>query len=182
MAIKNIRIKILDEEFVFKTDSPPEQVDKVVSFFNQCLEHVVLKNKNISRYKAAILAALNITEKYFYSLEKHTELKLQVSEKSQKILNLFDSAFAGEGHEQNHSSVPTNILQEDLPEHAQPELLRPEHVRDVHATRSDAHLRDVHATRVEAKAEQDKDTKATKANAQATNWDANLIKCNVPNA
>jgi len=58
-----------------------------------------------------------------------------------------------------------------------PELERPEHVRDVNATRSNAHVRDVNATRSNAHVRDvnatRSDTKATAGNVQATNWDTN---------
>ena len=50
-----------------------------------------------------------------------------------------------------------------------PGNLRPEHVRDVHATRPNAHVRDVHATRPNAHV---RDVHATRPNAKATNYKA----------
>ncbi len=53
-------------------------------------------------------------------------------------------------------------------ERESPELLRPEHSRDVNATRSDAHVRDVHATRSDAHS---RDVSAISSNAKATKYD-----------
>lgn len=92
MASKNsVTVTILDQNFVINTDASPERVKKIAEFLNQTLLQLQLKSKNVSPHNAAILAALNITEKYFDALEQKSELQTRVSEKSKKILDLLDS-------------------------------------------------------------------------------------------
>ena len=92
MAAKKVSVRILDQEFLISTDASPERVKKIADFLNRNLQQVISKSKGASPYNAAILAALNITEKYFDATEKQTELKSRVSEKSKKILGLLERA------------------------------------------------------------------------------------------
>ena len=89
-AKRSVSVKILDQNFNITTDASPERVQKIADFLNKNLAQIVNKSKGVSPYQAAILAALNITEKYFDAVEKQNELKTRVSTKSKKILGLLD--------------------------------------------------------------------------------------------
>lgn len=89
---KSVSVKILDQTFNISTDASPERVKKIADFLSKNLSTVMSKTKNASPYTAAIIAAMNITEKYFDALEKQTELKSTVSERSKKILKLLETS------------------------------------------------------------------------------------------
>ncbi|MBI3542330.1 MAG: cell division protein ZapA [Deltaproteobacteria bacterium] len=89
---KSVSVRILDQTFHMTTDASPERVDKIAEFLSKNLQQAIMKSKSGSPYQAAILAALNITEKYFDAIEKQGELKSRVTEKSKKILGLLESA------------------------------------------------------------------------------------------
>jgi cell division protein ZapA len=89
---KSVSVTILDQNFNIHTDAAPEHVQKVADFVNANLKNVVSKSKNISPYNAAILAALNIAEKYFEIKEDESRFKESVRERSKKILGLLESA------------------------------------------------------------------------------------------
>lgn len=89
---KTVTVRILDQEFVINTDASPERVKKVATFLNESIKEVSSKSKSSSPYKAAILAALNITEKYFDVLEQQANLKVDVAARSKKVLELLDLA------------------------------------------------------------------------------------------
>ncbi len=78
--------------------------------------------------------------------------------------------------------IPSILADSDIKQY--PELLRPEHVRDVHAARSDAHSRDVNATRSNVKVtkypELLQEVKATKYNVNGI--DVYLINTHTGNA
>jgi cell division protein ZapA (FtsZ GTPase activity inhibitor) len=93
MAQKNsVTVRILDQNFVISTDASQERVSQIAEFVSQNLEQALSKSKGVSPYNAAILAALNIAEKYFDALEKRKAFQTEVSEKSKKILGLLDNA------------------------------------------------------------------------------------------
>ena len=81
-----VSVKILDQTFTFHTDAPLESVQKIADFLSNNLKEIQNKSKGISPYNAAILAALNISEKYFSAAEKQAEFKSKVLEKSKRIL------------------------------------------------------------------------------------------------
>jgi cell division protein ZapA (FtsZ GTPase activity inhibitor) len=89
---KTISVRILDQNFAIASDAPPERIKKVAEFLNKNLNEAMTKSKGASPYNAAILAALNIAEKYFDAIEEKNRLKLKVAEKSEKILGLLESA------------------------------------------------------------------------------------------
>ncbi len=91
-AKKSVSVRIMDQDFNIATDASPERVKKISEFLNKNLQQAMLKSKSGSQYHAAIITALNITEKYFDAIEKQTELKSRVVEKSKKILGLLDNA------------------------------------------------------------------------------------------
>ena len=91
-AKKSVSVRIMDQDFNITTDASPERVKKIADFLNKNLQQAMMKSKSGSQYHAAIITALNITEKYFDAIEKQTELKSRVSEKSKKILGLLDNA------------------------------------------------------------------------------------------
>lgn len=88
---KSVSVRILDQNFNISTDAPPEQVKKIADFLTQNLTAVMSKSKSITPYNAAILAALNITEKYFAAVEDQGRFKDSVRERSKKILGMLDS-------------------------------------------------------------------------------------------
>ena len=90
MAKKLITVRVLDQNFTFGSDAPEERVKKITDFLNNSLKDVLSKSKGITPYSAAILTALNITEKYLALQEKQTAFKSKVSEKSKKILGLLE--------------------------------------------------------------------------------------------
>ena len=89
---KSVTVRVLDQSFMINTDASPERVKKVADFLTKNLEQVALRSKNVSPYNAAILAALNIAEKYFDAIEKQSVFKSTVATKSKKIMGLLDSA------------------------------------------------------------------------------------------
>lgn len=91
MAKKNIAVKIQDQEFIISTDTAPERVQKLAEFINAKLAEVQSKAKNLSPYRAVLLAALNISENYFNLLDKHNEFKVSVGKKSKKVLQLLEN-------------------------------------------------------------------------------------------
>jgi len=91
-AKKTVTVKILDQLFTMSTDASPEKVEKISGFLNQTLEDikVATKSKSLSPYQMAVLAALNITGQYIDALERQSDFRSKVTEKSKKILGLLE--------------------------------------------------------------------------------------------
>lgn len=89
---KSVTVKILDQNFNIHTDASPDQVERIAEFVNKNIQQALMKSKSGSPFNAAVLAVLNITEKYFDAIEKQQDLKSRVAEKSKKILGLLETA------------------------------------------------------------------------------------------
>lgn len=89
---KSVTVRILDQNFNITTDASSDRVERVAEFLNKSFKQALTKSKNGSQYNAAVIAALNITEKYFDALEEQSALKSKVAEKSKKILALLEKA------------------------------------------------------------------------------------------
>lgn len=77
---------------MISTDASPERVKKIADFVNENLKLITEKAKTTVPYNAAILAALNIAEKYFDVLEKQSQLKTNVMQRSKKLMELLDAS------------------------------------------------------------------------------------------
>jgi cell division protein ZapA (FtsZ GTPase activity inhibitor) len=89
---KSVTVSILDQSLTITTDADPERVEKICDFVTKNLKQVMSKSKTLSPHKAAIVAALNIAEKYFEAVDRKNEFKADVSARSKKILNLLESS------------------------------------------------------------------------------------------
>ena len=89
---KAITIRVLDQELKITTDGSPERAQKVSQFLNASIQDVLKKAPKTPQLKALVLAALNITDKYFAATERHSRMKVEMGEKSQKILDLLEDA------------------------------------------------------------------------------------------
>jgi cell division protein ZapA (FtsZ GTPase activity inhibitor) len=89
---KSISVQILDQQFNFTTDATPERAEKIADHLSKNLKQAMSRSKTGSPYHAAILVALNLTERYFDAMEDRTELKSRVLEKSRRILGLLETS------------------------------------------------------------------------------------------
>lgn len=89
---KVVTIRVLDQDLKITTDGSPDRAQKVSQFLNASVQDVLKKAPKTPQFKAMVLAALNITDKYFTAAERHSRLKIEMGEKSQKILDLLEDA------------------------------------------------------------------------------------------
>lgn len=89
---KAVTIRVIDQEIKITTDGSPDRALKVSQFLNTSVQDVLKKAPKTPQFKALVLAALNITDKYFAATERHSRLKIEMGEKSQKILDLLEDA------------------------------------------------------------------------------------------
>jgi cell division protein ZapA len=88
---KSYTVKILDQDFSISSDASPERVEKIAEYVNSSMKQVLSKTKRPNPMNTAVLTALNIAERYFEVLEKHSEFKARVLEKSNRVLHHLDS-------------------------------------------------------------------------------------------
>lgn len=66
MSSKNsVRVQIFGEEYALRTDADPEHTRAVAAYVDQAIRRVVETGAVVETHKAAILAALQITDELF---------------------------------------------------------------------------------------------------------------------
>jgi cell division protein ZapA len=86
-----IRLEILGREYTVKSDEGEERVKKIGEYVNQKIQEIAEGAKTISTLNVAILAALNIANDYFQSLEKQNEITRTVQDKSGRLIEMIHS-------------------------------------------------------------------------------------------
>lgn len=89
---RSVRVKILDHEYLIKSDEDTERVQRIAQYVNKKFGEIIGNTNGISERKTAILAAFHIASDYFEVIEERDRL-VEVIQKRSKILNkLIDSA------------------------------------------------------------------------------------------
>lgn len=86
-----IKVRILDHEYLIKSDEDVEQVFKIAQYVNEKLEEVNDTNKGLSVKKTAILTALNIASEYFQIQKERDELLTEIRQRAKTLIYNIDS-------------------------------------------------------------------------------------------
>ncbi|MCF8130943.1 MAG: cell division protein ZapA [Deltaproteobacteria bacterium] len=81
-----IRIRILDNEYLLKSDEDPEQVSEIAKLVNDKLDLVRQNSEKLSEGKTAILAAFEIAGDYL-RLVKERDILLQDVQDRCRLMN-----------------------------------------------------------------------------------------------
>ena len=87
-----IKVKILDHEYLIKSDEDVEQVFKIAEYVNEKLKEVNDTNKGLSVNKTAILTALHIASEYFQIQKERDDLLTEIRQKAKTLIYNIDSA------------------------------------------------------------------------------------------
>jgi cell division protein ZapA len=68
--MKPIRVRILDHEYMLRTEEGEEQVRRIAEYVNEKLKAIQMSSEGLSERKAAILAAFHIASDYFQLLNE----------------------------------------------------------------------------------------------------------------
>ncbi|HIJ19712.1 MAG TPA: cell division protein ZapA [Deltaproteobacteria bacterium] len=93
---KPVRIRILDHEYLLRSDEDESFVQKIAQFVNHRLDEIRSRAENLTESKAAILAAFYIASDYFQLRKERDEavkkfddrvrsLNFQIDSVTQKI-------------------------------------------------------------------------------------------------
>ena len=70
---KPIRVKILESEYLIRSDDEESQVQKVAAFVNSRFTDIREHAEGLSEKKIAILAAFDIASEYLQALRRHRD-------------------------------------------------------------------------------------------------------------
>lgn len=81
-----IRIRILDNEYLLRSDEDPEQVKEIAKLVNEKLDEIRKNSDRLSEGKTAILAAFDIASDYLRLL-KARDILLQDVQDRCRVMN-----------------------------------------------------------------------------------------------
>jgi cell division protein ZapA len=86
-----IKVRILDHEYLIKSDEDVEQVFKIAQYVTEKLKEVNDTNKGLSVKKTAILTALNIASEYFQIQKERDDLLTEIRQRAKTLIYNIDS-------------------------------------------------------------------------------------------
>ena len=88
--VKPVKVKILDYEYLIKSDADLDQVYRVAEYFNGKIKEVNDK-EGLSEKKRVVLAALNIAGEYFQLLMDQDARSADIRQRSKALIYNIDS-------------------------------------------------------------------------------------------
>jgi cell division protein ZapA len=89
--MKQIKVKIYDQEYVIKSEEDAEQLNRIADYVNDKLEEIQKNTEGLSEKKMAILVALNIASEYFQAIKDREELSVNIRQRTEALLDNIDS-------------------------------------------------------------------------------------------
>ena len=93
----SVRVTIVGEEYAIRSDAPPEHTRRVAEYVDRAIRHVQSNGALIETHKAAILAALQITDELFREREASEVLAEDVRTLTAEVRRWLPPAKRGEG-------------------------------------------------------------------------------------
>lgn len=88
---KPIRVRILDHDYLIKTDGEESEVQKIAQFVNNRFREIRDGTEALSERKTAILAAFDIASEYFQLLKDRDQLVKDIQKRAQALNYQIDS-------------------------------------------------------------------------------------------
>jgi cell division protein ZapA len=83
-----VRVTIVDEEFTVRSELDPEYTREVASYVDGAIRRVLASGPIVESHKAAILAALAITDELFKSRVQQEELAQRLKQLAAELARL----------------------------------------------------------------------------------------------
>ena len=88
---KPIRIKLLDHEYLIKSDEDEDKVQDIAKYVHDKFKKVRENKEGLSERKTAILAAFDIANEYFRLLKARDNLAANIERRAQALNSHIDS-------------------------------------------------------------------------------------------
>ncbi len=88
-----VRVKILDQEYLIRSEEGEEQVKRVAEFVNERFREIREQSQGLSDTKTAILAAFHIASEYFQVLNDRNDLEKDFQDRV-RALNMHIDSFS----------------------------------------------------------------------------------------
>ena len=81
-----VKVRILDHEYLVKTEEDKERVDRIAEYVNKKLKEIESNTEGLSEKKTAILVALNIASDYFQLLKERDEMSANIRQRTEALI------------------------------------------------------------------------------------------------
>lgn len=85
-----IRVRILDHDYLIRSDEDEKQVQRVAEFVNERFKEIKDNAQGLSETKTAILAAFHIASEYFQALKDRDDLAKEVQDRARALNSQID--------------------------------------------------------------------------------------------
>ncbi len=107
MSEKHVtKVRIVGEEYTIRSDVPPEHTRAVAAHVDAEIRRVMQGAAVVESHKAAILAALSITDELFTARAEREALAEQMRALSSELRRWLPPGKRGEGFTGEHAAVP----------------------------------------------------------------------------
>ena len=86
-----VRVRILDHEYLIKSDEEDKYVQNIARFVNDKFREIKENTEGLSETKTAILAAFDIASEYFHLLKAREDLVENIERRAQTLNSHIDS-------------------------------------------------------------------------------------------
>lgn len=86
-----VKVKILDQEYLIKSEEDSEQVSRIAEYVNEKLREIKDNTEGLTEKKVAILAALTIASDYFQLLKERDNLSANIRKRTKTLIYTIDS-------------------------------------------------------------------------------------------
>jgi cell division protein ZapA len=90
-----VTVRIAGEEHVIRSDAEPEYTRRCARFVEERVAQIRERAGAIEGHRAAILAALSITDELFQLQEAHARLEADVATRAATLVRRIESALSG---------------------------------------------------------------------------------------
>ncbi len=88
---KPVKVKILDNEYLIKSEEDIEKVNEIAEYVNNKAREINDNTEGLSEKKTIILTALNIASDYFQALKERDALLTSIRQRSEALICNIDS-------------------------------------------------------------------------------------------
>lgn len=88
---KPVRVKILNQEYLIRSDNDEAQIQRVAQFVNERFNDIKESTQGLSERKIAILAAFDIASEYLQQKKDRENLERDIQERARTLSFQIDS-------------------------------------------------------------------------------------------
>ena len=88
---KPIKVRILDQEYLIKSDEDEEHVQRVAQFVNKKFMEIKDSTEGLSEKKTALLVTFDIASEYFQLLKERNDVLREIQKRARALNYQIDS-------------------------------------------------------------------------------------------